>query len=477
MRYLLFILLAVGIWSCENNTSDDAAVTSSSPPPYGALPNENHLSWHQMEYYAFVHFNMNTFTDEEWGHGNETPDQFNPTELDARQWARVCKEAGMSAIIITAKHHDGFCLWPSQYTEHSVKNSPWRDGEGDLLRELSDACREYGLKFGVYMSPWDRNNPVYGTPEYNEYFMKQLTEVLTSYGPIFEVWFDGANGEGPNGKKQEYDWPGFIATVREHQPGAVIFSDAGPGVRWVGNERGFADETNWCTLNRDDYYPGTPRYKELTSGNKNGTHWIPAEADVSIRPGWYYHASEDDKVKTPAELLDIHYKSVGRNANLLLNLPVDRRGLVHENDIESLMGLREILDSIYSDNVAEKAAAKASSKWSESHEAYHVTDQSLETYWAASGNDTTATLSLQFGDPVKLNHILLQEYIPLGQRVESFTVEVMTGDEWMKVAEGTTVGFRRILQFDEVTAETLRINIKSALAPPTLSNVELYGSN
>ncbi|MFH1943331.1 MAG: alpha-L-fucosidase, partial [bacterium] len=262
--------------------------TTSPPHPYGPIPSPCQLTWHELEYCAFIHFNMNTFTDREWGDGTEDPEQFKPTELDCRQWARVCKEAGMKGIILTAKHHDGFCLWPSKFTEHTVKNSPWREGKGDVLRELSEACREFGLKFGVYLSPWDRREPSYGdSPRYNQHFKNQLTEVLTQYGDIFEVWFDGACGEGPNGKRQVYDWPGFIDVVRKHQPGAVIFSDGGPDVRWVGNENGFANPTNWSLLRRDEVYPGYPDYHELTSGHADGTHWVPAECDVSIRPSWY----------------------------------------------------------------------------------------------------------------------------------------------------------------------------------------------
>ena len=299
-----------------------------------------------MEFYAFVHFNMNTFTNMEWGFGNENPELFNPTDLDCRQWARVCKEAGMKGIILTAKHHDGFCLWPSEYTEHSVKNSPWKNGKGDVVRELSEACKEYGLKMGIYLSPWDRNNADYGKPEYITYFRNQLRELLTNYGDIFEVWFDGANGGtgyygGANEERRidrttYYDWENTRKIVRELQPMACMFSDAGPDIRWVGNEQGWAGKTNWCTLNRDDFAPGVVSdLKFLQQGQEDGTDWVPAEVDVSIRPGWYYHPSEDHKVKSLPQLLDIYYHSVGRNASFLLNLPVDKRGLVNENDVQA----------------------------------------------------------------------------------------------------------------------------------------------
>lgn len=304
------------------------------PKPVMPLPSERQFAWHEMEFYAFVHFNMNTFTNMEWGFGNESPELFNPTQLDCRQWAKVCKEAGMKGIILTAKHHDGFCLWPSAYTEHSVKNSTWKNGQGDVVRELSDACKEYGLKFGVYLSPCDRTHADYGKPGYLNYFRNQLRELLTNYGEIYEVWFDGANGGngwygGANetrkiDNKTYYDWENTYKIVRELQPNACMFSDAGPDIRWVGNKEGWARETNWCMLNKDSVAPGVVSNLEwLRSGQENGTHWLPAEVDVSIRPGWYYHSSEDQKVKTLPKMLDIYYNSVGRNASLFINFPVD----------------------------------------------------------------------------------------------------------------------------------------------------------
>ncbi|MCB9274971.1 MAG: alpha-L-fucosidase [Lewinellaceae bacterium] len=445
---------------------------TAPPAPFGATPSERQLGWHELDYYAFVHFNINTFSDMEWGHGAENPAIFNPTQLDCRQWARVCKEAGMKGIIITAKHHDGFCLWPSKYTEHSVRNSPWRNGQGDLLRELSDACREYGLKMGVYLSPWDRNNPIYGTPEYNEYFKKQLTEVLTGYGDIFEVWFDGAVSEEFKGK-QIYDWPGFIGTVRKYQPRAVIFSDAGPDIRWVGTERGFANPTNWCTLNRDDYYPGTPRYLELRSGNKNGTHWLPAEVDVSIRPGWYYHADEDDRVKSAEHLELIYYNSVGRNANLLLNLPVDRRGLVHENDAKALIELRRRLNATFASDLAAGATVQAAGSRGKGFEAQRLTDGDNHTYWAAEDGVKQATLEITLPQPQTFNVVELREYLPLGQRIEAVAVEAWLDGSWEKVGEATTVGNHRFIRIPRITTDRLRIHI-SAMACPALSTLALY---
>jgi alpha-L-fucosidase len=455
--------------------NSQAIAQKTAPVPLGATPSPQQLDWHELEYYAFAHFNMNTFTDEEWGHGTESPSAFNPTQLDCRQWARVAKEAGMKAIIVTAKHHDGFCLWPSKYTEHSVKNSSWKNGKGDVLRELSDACKEYGLKFGVYLSPWDRNHPAYGTAEYNEIFKKTLEEVLTNYGDVFEVWFDGANGEGPNGKKQVYDWPGFIATVYKYQPKAIIFSDAGPGCRWVGNEEGIAGVTNWATLNGDKVYPGYENYKELTPGHEDGTHWIPAETDVSIRPGWYYHQSEDHKVKSLAHMVNIYYNSVGRNSNLLLNLPIDRRGLVHENDVQRLKELKAVIDADFSTNLVKGIKATAAQERDPVlFTAANIVDGDKDTYWATADGINKGSIELDLGKTTDVNRFVVQEYIKLGQRVKSFSVEAFTNGNWREIAKGTTIGYKRILRFPTVCASKIRVTILKSKASPLITNVELY---
>ncbi|HMQ47867.1 MAG TPA: alpha-L-fucosidase [Saprospiraceae bacterium] len=457
---------------CATALSALIVTTAQTPDPFGALPSERQLAWHELDYYAFVHFNINTFSDLEWGHGTESPQIFNPTQLDCRQWAKVCKEAGMKGIILTAKHHDGFCLWPSQYTEHSVKNSPWRGGKGDLLQELSEACREYGLKMGVYISPWDRNNPLYGTPAYNDYFVSQLKELLTGYGELFEVWFDGAVSEEYKGQ-QLYDWDAYIKTVRQYQPNAVIFSDAGPDVRWVGTERGFANPTNWCTLNKDDYYPGTPRYLELRSGNKNGTHWLPAEVDVSIRPGWYYHADEDEQVKSAEHLELIYYNSVGRNANLLLNLPVDRRGLVHENDITALKALRERLDNTFGQNLAKGAHINASSEFSNALKAGNLIDDNPDNYWAAEMEAQKAALEINLENPITFNVLELREYLPLGQRIEQVLVEAWVDNTWRSIGWGTTVGSRLLVRLPETQCQRLKVTL-TGMASPALKSLALY---
>ncbi len=428
-------------------------------------PSPQQMEWQKLEYIAFVHFTVNTFTDKEWGEGTEDPKVFLPTELDCRQWARVCKEAGMKMMILTAKHHDGFCLWPSRFTEHSVKNSLWREGKGDVVREAAEACREYGLKFGFYLSPWDRHEKSYGdSPRYNEYFKNQLGELLSNYGEITEVWFDGACGEGPNGKKQEYDWPGYYEVVRRLQPKAVI-AICGPDVRWVGNESGVARETEWSV-----------QPAELTAEAAGKLRWHPAECDVSIRPGWFYHTSEDDKVKTVEQLLEIYYQSVGRNSVLLLNVPPDRRGLFYEVDVERLLGLRKALDTIFKTDLALKAAAKASNVWEDELLCgpANTVDGDPESFWATDDGVSEAWIEYDLGEPKKFNLAVLQENIVLGQRIEEFVVEWWDGKEWKEGSRGTTVGYKRILPMTAVEAQKVRVRILRSRVSATLSSFSLF---
>jgi alpha-L-fucosidase len=463
--------------------------TQVSPPSSVLpLPTERQLVWHELELYAFVHFNMNTFSDMEWGMGDEDPGIFNPTELDCRQWARVCKEAGMKGIILTAKHHDGFCLWPSDYTEHSVKNSPWKNGKGDVVRELADACKEYDLKLGIYLSPWDRNHADYGKPEYLTCFRNQLTELLTNYGDIFEVWFDGANGGsgyygGANeerriDRKTYYDWENTRKIVRELQPMACMFSDAGPDVRWVGNEEGWAMETNWSAINKDEFYPGSPNYKQLRTGHENGKYWVPAEVDVSIRPGWYYHKYEDHKVKTLPHLLDIYYNSIGRNASLLINFPVDTRGLIHENDVEQILKLAEAVKHDFADNLAlgKKVTATNTRGNSKKYRAKNVNDGKTDTYWASDDSVLTASITIDFQESTEFNRFLVQEDIRLGQRVKKFTLDAFVESKWKEIASETTIGNKRILRFENVTAPKLKLNIVDSKACAVISNIEVYNA-
>ncbi len=477
-RLNLFVVIVILFSSCKK---------VAPPEPVLPIPSERQIAWHKMEFYAFVHFNMNTFTNMEWGLGDESPEMFNPTGLDCRQWARVCKEAGMKGIILTAKHHDGFCLWPSAYTGHSVKNSPWKNGGGDVVKELSEACKEYGLKMGVYLSPWDRNHADYGKPGYITYFRNQLRELLTNYGDIYEVWFDGANGGtgwygGANEERRidrttYYDWENTRKIVRELQPNACMFSDAGPDVRWVGNEQGWAGETNWSILKRDDFAPGVVSdLKFLQQGQIDGTHWLPAEVDVSIRPGWYYHPSEDHKVKTLPQLLDIYYNSIGRNASFLLNLPVDKRGLVNEEDVRQLKKLSGAIKADFANNLAagKKASASNFRGNSKKYKPGNVVDGNPETYWATDDNVVASSITIDLGGDTEFNRFLVQEYIPLGQRVKKFALEALVNGEWKQLDTQTTIGYKRILRFPNVLASKIRLDIKDAKASPVISNIEIY---
>jgi alpha-L-fucosidase len=454
------------------------------PAPYGPIPSDRQLAWHEMEYYMFVHFTVNTFTDKEWGYGDEKESVFNPTELDCRQWAKTARDAGMKGIIITAKHHDGFCLWPSQFTEHSVKNSVWKDGKGDVLRELRKACDEFGLKFGVYLSPWDRNSAIYGTPEYLKYYRNQLHELLTNYGDVFEVWFDGANGgDGYYGGAREtrkidnktfYDWANTHKIVRELQPSAVMFSDAGPDIRWVGNESGMGSLTNWCLLKKDEMYPGGDFAKILGEGHFDGNYWVPAEVDVSIRKGWFYHHNQDSLVRSPDNLMELYYSSVGRNSNLLLNVPPDRRGLLHENDVKSLLAFRELLKKEFETNLAKGKKVEAISFRGKGYEPSNVNDGNPETYWATSDNMTTGDIIINLGPETEINRIILQEYIKLGQRVQEFKVAAFVNGEWQPLIDGTTIGHKVIRKFPVVKASKIKIAISKSKACPVISNIELY---
>jgi alpha-L-fucosidase len=476
MKNILFLLISlISVTSCSQVTP---------PEPFGPLPSERQLTWHEMEYYMFVHFTVNTFTDKEWGYGDEKESVFNPTELDCRQWAKTSKDAGMKGIIITAKHHDGFCLWPSQYTEHSVKNSVWKDGKGDVLRELRIACDEYGLKMGVYLSPWDRNSAVYGTPEYLIYYRNQLNELLTNYGDIFEVWFDGANGgDGYYGGARErrkidnktyYDWANTHSIVRKLQPSAMMFSDAGPDTRWVGNESGMGSLTNWCLLKKDELYPGGDFAKILGEGHEDGNYWVPAEVDVSIRKGWFYHQTQDSLVRSAENLMELYYQSVGRNSNLLLNVPPDRRGLLHENDVKSLLAFNELLKKEFENDLAKGKKATAKQVRGKSYGASNVTDGNSETYWATKDDQTTGELIIDMGTETEVNRIILQEYIKLGQRVQEFSVSAFTNGEWKTLIDGTTIGHKVIRKFPVISASKIRVTISKSKACPVISNIELY---
>jgi alpha-L-fucosidase len=425
------------------------------------VPTPAQLEWQRDELALFLHFGVNTFTDREWGDGKEDPQIFAPTALDARQWARAAKAAGFRMMILTAKHHDGFCLWPSRVTKHTVAASPFRGGSGDVVREFVDACRAEGLKAGLYCSPWDRNSPVYGdSPRYNDFFCDQLTELLTRYGRIDEVWFDGANGEGPNGRKQQYDWPRFWSLVRRLQPNAVMFSDAGPDVRWIGNERGSAGETNWSTMNPDAVpYPGADGpgiIAALQNGDPNGTVWRPGETDVSIRPGWFYHPAEDAKVKTADDLVDLYFTSVGRNSKLLLNVPPTRAGLLHEIDVDRIhklqSGVRRLLGG-------------------------GGVTRGREPWWRTPC-DRAAVCEIDLRRGVTVSVSDLSETITKGQVVSRYTLEGATdasAKRWQLLSRGTTIGYRKLDRFAPTKVWGLRVAIETVAPLAEPPRFKVYG--
>lgn len=457
------------------------------PEPILPVPEPKQVEWQQMETYAFIHFGLNTFNDREWGYGDTDPKTFNPTNLDCEQWAQTLVKAGMKGVILTAKHHDGFCLWPFEGTEYSIKNSPWKNGKGNVVKELSEACKKYGLKFAVYLSPWDRHQANYGTPEYLPYFYAQLHDLLTNYGPVFEVWFDGANGgDGWYGgakdirtidRKNYYNYPRIYEMLDSIQPQAIIFSDGGPGCRWVGNEKGFAGATNWSFLRKGEVHPGYDKSYELQYGHPDGNQWVPAECDVSIRPGWFYHPEEDDRVKSPDQLVDLYYRSVGHNATLLLNFPVDRRGLIHPVDSANAVRFHEMIQQQLKTNLVAGMTPKVSNARGGDFVASALTDDNFDTYWATEDGVTTADIEFSFDTPTRMNRMMLQEYIPLGQRVKAFVVEYLDKDTWLPVKlneETTTIGYKRLLRFETVKTKGIRIRITDARGPLCLSSVGVY---
>jgi alpha-L-fucosidase len=461
----------------------------------GVVPAPRQLAWQEREFIGFAHFGMDTFTDREWGLGTEDPALFNPSDFDARQWAKAFKDAGMKTLIVTAKHHDGFCLWPSKLTAHSIASSPWRGGKGDVVGDVAKACRALGLGLGVYLSPWDRHEPSFGdSPKYDEFFRGQLRELLTNYGRVDEVWFDGANGEGPNGKRQVYDWASYYKVIRELQPEAVI-AIMGPDVRWVGTESGYGRETEWSVVpadvqNFDAVASGSRKYpldgafapKDLTGDNLGSREkikaataliWYPAETDVSIRPGWFYHQKDDARVKTPEKLVDIYYSAVGRNGVLLLNVPPDRRGRIHDNDVASLAGMRKILDETFKTNLAAAAKIKASNAKT-GHDAAFILAGRKAEYWTTDDGVNTARLEVEFPEARTFDRAMLQEYIGAGQRIEKFSLERWDGTDWLLFAQGTTVGYKRLLRFPAVMAKKVRLNIEQSRTSPTLAAFGLY---
>ena len=466
------MVMMMVLWTAMTATAQNATIN-----PCGPTPNANQLRWQDMEMYAFIHYSLNTYTDQEWGFGNEDPKLFNPSDLDCRQWARVCKQAGMKGIIFTAKHHCGFCMWPSAYTEYSVKNSPWKDGKGDVVRELAEACREEGLAFAVYLSPWDRNHPEYGRPAYVTYFRNQLRELLTNYGDIFEVWFDGANGgDGWYGGANEtrridgktyYGWAETFRMIRELQPGAVIWNDGGDrgDLRWVGTEAGNIGETNWSLMPSK----GDTPYQMLHYGVEDGDVWCPGETNTSIRPGWFYHDAENEHVKSLSKLMDTYYKSVGRNSTLLLNFPIAPNGRIHPNDSLRGIAFKKMIDEVFVNGSVE----------------FRVDSLEFATALPESSGTAAANskfYTLNFKQPTSFNRFLAEEDIAQGQRVKKFSLEAEVDGRWQPlkdalVEEGdglTTIGHRRIICFPTVTATRLRFKVTDAKCEPVIKRLGVY---
>lgn len=492
--FFIFLLCYTNAWAqtTEGNavliqpTDDSLTIIQKAA---NVVPTARQLRWQQLELVAFFHFGINTFTNKEWGTGKEDPALFNPTALNAKQWVRIAKEAGFKQVIFTAKHHDGFCLWPTKTTQHSIAASPWKNGQGDVVKEIAEACKVYGMGFGIYLSPWDMNAAVYGTEAYNNFFTTQLSELLSNYGRIDEVWFDGANGEGSNGKKQIYDFDRWYKLIRKLQPSAVI-AIMGPDVRWVGTESGYGRNTEWSVIPANNldasaiagnsqtsiaFKPeGDMRGDDLGSRakikNAKGLVWYPAETDVSIRPGWFYHPEENDKVKSPQKLLDIYFNSVGKNSVLLVNIPPDKKGLINDADIKSLKEWTRLRNDIFNKNFAKGAVVYAANGIN----AKAILDGNYKTYFTTKGKNTSAIIELHLKNKYSFNVLMLQENISVGQRIEKFVMEYWDGVKWVKATEGTTVGYKRLLQFKTVTAKKIRLNIISSRLNPTIAEIGLF---
>ena len=481
IRNIFIVCLVFSLSACSFLNSDIPDIPSNSVKPTAQL-----VSYQEQEFIGFIHFTMNTFTGKEWGYGDEDPKLFNPTALDVAQWVTTAKNAGMKQLILTAKHHDGFCLWPSAYTAHSIKNSPYLNGNGDIVREFIEACKAQGIKAGLYVSPWDRNQKDYGTPAYIDYYKNQLKELLSNYGEINEIWFDGANGGdgyygGANERrniesKSYYGWESIFALVKELQPNIKIFSDAGPDVHWIGNENGFAGETFWSTINKDAIVIGKSDASYLNSGDSKGKNWIVGQCDVSIRPGWFYHPEEDHKVKSPQQLMDIFYKSVGRNAILLLNLPPNQEGIIHPNDVKVLQEFKRIREQTFAVDLAQKASATASNYRGKYAKFHPINVLKESAYWATDATVLSSDLFLDFKEPQSFNRILLQEPIEFGQRIESFELATFNPatSEWTTIFKGTTIGYKRILRVAQQKTMKLRLRITKANNSIAISKLGLF---
>jgi len=459
-----------------------AAARSRAPKPWGAVPSPRQWRWHGRETYAFVHFSINTYTDKEWGFGDESPKLFNPTDFDADQIVAAAKAGGLNGLILTAKHHDGFCLWPTMLTEHCIRNSPYKDGKGDIVREMADACRRANLPFGLYLSPWDRNHAQYGRPEYITYYRAQLTELCTRYGELFEVWFDGANGgDGYYGGAREarkidapryYNWPSIVALVHKLQPNACTFDPLGADIRWVGNEDGVAGDPCWPTMPNEPY-----DQKNGNSGVRGAELWWPAETDVSIRPGWFYHADEDSKVKSPERLVRMYDESVGRGTNLNLNLPPDRRGRIPDQDMKILKSFGDAIRATFANDLARGAVASASHSRGHGFEPARVLDGDRESYWSSPDNVTTPTITLDLPPGRSFDVVRVREYLPLGVRVTRFAIDAEVDGRWQLLGEHECISAQRIVRLAKpITARRVRLRILEAPASPAISEFALFRS-
>ena len=477
MKKLLFLS------SCALATTLVSCSDVDAPAAVGPVPTPEQVEWQKMENYAFVHFGLNTFNDLEWGYGNTAAETFDPTNLDCEQWVRVIKAAGLKGVILTAKHHDGFCLWPTQTVDYNISKSPYKDGKGDMVRELSDACKKHGLKFGLYLSPWDRHHAEYGREGYQKVYHEQINELISNYGPLFEFWFDGANGGngwygGTNetrsiDPKSYYGYEKAREMIKAKHPDAMIFGGSVPDIRWIGNEQGWAGDTNWAMYDEDK----VSHYRQAQWGLETADKWLPGECDVSIRPGWFYHHREDHQVKSLPHLVDLYYRSVGHNANFLLNFPVALNGQIHPTDSVRAVEWYHTIQAELKTNLLKDIEPQASVCRGRGYEADHVTDGDWESYWATPDSVTTGSLTFALPAGTSLNRVMLQEYIPLGQRVKAFTLEVMNGGNWQPVVTSdslTTIGYKRIVRFKTTTAEALRVNFTESRGPLCINNVEAF---
>ena len=477
MKKKVFYILILAILSSCND------VINNQPEAVLPIPSQEQIDWQKLETYAFIHFGLNTYNDLEWGYGNTPASTFNPINLDCEQWVATLKQCGMKGVILTAKHHDGFCLWQTETTDYSIANSPYKNGKGDMVKELSDACKKYGLKFGLYLSPWDRNNSEYGREDYVETYHKQIDELTKNYGDLFEFWFDGANGgNGYYGGADEtrsidarkyYDYERARDTILKRHPDAMIFGGTCQTIRWVGNEQGWAGDTDWCMINPEL----SDNTKHLNHGSENGTHWIPAEVDVSIRPGWFYHKREDHQVKSVAQLTDIYYRSVGHNANLLLNFPINLDGKIPALDSLRATEWHEVIVNDFKDNILKNAEVRVDNERGREFKAENVIDDDWNTYWATDDDYNFGTISFSFDKPVKMNRVVLQEYIPLGQRVKDFYMEGELNGKWFKINPLdtlSTIGYKRIVRFNTVELDKLIIYFEESRGPLCINNIEAY---